>query len=278
MQVILSKDSNMLSRWLACSNRDPCPYSQFEVIDVSPINEISKDTHSHLTKLLSNELFDPSYLAEMSKYLGWKTVSHNIISTKIPKTGKIKKGTFGEMLINAILEEFYNYYVPVRKLRYLIKSDISPPGIDSVAFKVNEHGQIEEVCFIESKLRASDHFKNKDAGVDGYNQLKINYESRSLDILNFIAERLYERNDPFFGPFACYMRERDNDEDIDTFRLSLCWDSYFWDESVLANLDDKEIDIPKFNIHVILIAKLKSIIEDVFIGLGVDAGVSEDDD
>lgn len=110
---ILKVGANLSRRFLS--------YSQFEVIDVSPISEISKDTHSHLTKLLSNELFDPGYLAEMSKHLGWENVSHSIISTKVPKTGKIKKGTFEETLINAILEEFYNYHVPVMKLRYLIK-------------------------------------------------------------------------------------------------------------------------------------------------------------
>jgi hypothetical protein len=155
----------------------------------------------------------------MSKHLGWEKVSRDIISTKTPKTPKIKKGTFGETLINAILEEFHNYLVPVRKLRYLIKSDISPPGVDSVAFRVNDRGLIDEVCFVESKLRASDHYKNKDAGLEGYNQLKINYESRSFDILYFIAQRLHESKDPFFDPFASYMRDRDNDDDIDTFKL-----------------------------------------------------------
>lgn len=268
----------MLSKWLACSNRAPCKYSQFEVVDISPISEISEENHSHLSSLLISELFEPGYLAEMSKRLGWKKVSRDIISTKVPKTLKIKKGTFGETLINAILEEFYNYHVPVRKLRYLIKSDISPPGIDSVAFKVNDHGVIDEVCFVESKLRASNHYKNKDAGLEGYNQLKINYESKSFDILNFIAERLHERKDPFFDPFASYMRERDVDDEIDTFKLSLCWDSSFWDESVLENLDDIEIEIPKFNIHVILITNLESIIKEVFGRLGAIIEVSEDDD
>jgi hypothetical protein len=205
MEVVLIKDSTMLSKWLACSSRDPCQYSQFEVVDVCPIAEISEEIHSHISNLLISELFEPSYLAEMSERLGWKKVSHDIISTKIPKTGKIKKGAFGEILINAILEEFYNYHVPVRKLRYLIKSDISPPGIDSVAFKVNNRGLINEVCFIESKLRASHHYKNKDAGLEGYSQLKINYESRSFDMLNFIAERLHERKDPFFDPFAWFL-------------------------------------------------------------------------
>jgi len=268
----------MLSKWLACSNRAPCQYSQFKVVDVSPKAEISEEIHSHLSNLLISEIFEPSYLAEMSKRLGWKKVTHDIISTKIPKTDKIKKGAFGETLINAILEEFHNYHVPVKKLRYLIKSDISPPGTDSVAFKVNDRGSIDEVCFVESKLRSKYHYKNKDVGLEGYSQLKINYESRSYDILNFIAERLYERKDPFFDPFRSYMSERDNDDDKDTFKLSLCWDSSIWDESVLKNLDDIEIDIPKFNIHVILITNLGRVIEEVFACLGANVEVSEDDD
>jgi hypothetical protein len=74
------------------------------------------------------------------------------------------------------------------------------------------------------------------------------------------------------------MRERDNDDDIDTFKLSLCWDSSFWDESVLENLDNIVIEIPKFNIHVILITDLGSLIEEAFGRLSANLEVSEDDD
>ena len=211
-------------------------------------------------------------IKDASKYLGISKVK-SLIGSKIPVSANIKKGDFGEMLINSILEQFHDYKIPIRKLRYTIGSDESPHGIDSLAFKANRDGDISEVCYVESKFRAS---RDTSAAIDAYKQLKSDYDSKLPAILPFILNRLYELNNPLRVPFLLYMRDRNDTREIDTFRISLCFENDIWDEKTLENLEEYGSIIPNLDVHVIRIDGVSSIVEMTFSKLGLTEVLDED--
>ena len=155
----------MLNKWLQCSERNPRPYSLFVVIDVEEIAALSLQISEELLKLLTASKFDPEFLKTVAQRLGWQNVNNSIINKQVPKQVKIKRGQFGEALINAIFQEFYGYKIPVPKLRFRITSDQNLPATDTVALKINDQGAITEVCFVESKLRKDS--KNVQVAVEG---------------------------------------------------------------------------------------------------------------
>lgn len=102
----------MLSDWLKFSRRNPCPYTQFDVIDLEEEHALSPEVRSHLTDLLSEARFSPGFLAEMAEYLGWDQAKAAIAS-QLPRQRNAKRGEFGEVLISAILRQFHEYTLPV---------------------------------------------------------------------------------------------------------------------------------------------------------------------
>lgn len=114
------------------------------------------------------------------------------------------------------------------------------------------------------------------AAINGYEQLLKDYESRLPDILAFIIARLHECNDPLFHHFASYMRDRRDTTEMDTFRLGLCWEQSHWSESVLQNLEENQVVLPRFTIHVIRVNGIRKLIDELFSKLGITE-VSDDD-
>lgn len=265
----------MLNKWLKCNERNPRPYSLFVVIDVEEFEKVSLDTSEHLLNLLTTSRFDPEYLKAITQRLGWQNFKKSIIAKQVPKQTKIKRGQFGEALINAILQEFYDYKIPVPKLYFRITSDQSLPATDTVALKIGEQGAITEVCFVESKLRRD--AKNVQVALEGCSQLQADYQSKLPDILKFISERLHERQDPLFDAFLNYLGDRLDTTDRDTFSLSLCWEASAWSETVLENLQENNIELPRLTVHLIRINNLSQLIDDLFAKMGVNE-ISDDDD
>jgi len=262
----------VLTTWLKLQERNPCQYSQFKVIDVEQICELSQETRAYLASLICTERFEPKFLADMAECLGWKDTNQLIIARLMPKSTNAKRGEFGETLINAILEQFHGYKIPVRKLRFKITPGQSLPATDSLALKI-DRGSITEVCYIESKLRTS---QDDIVAVDSYNQLQVDYQSRLPDILTFVVARLAESNDPLYEAFKSYMRDRRDTKDRDTFRISLCWDSSQWREKVLEKLQESLGSLTKLTVHAIRVQNLRQVTEEIFAALGI-AEVLDDD-
>ena len=52
MNVRVPKENKVLKTWLKLNQRDPCPYSQFEVIDMEQKGDLSPEMRSDLIDLL----------------------------------------------------------------------------------------------------------------------------------------------------------------------------------------------------------------------------------
>ena len=88
---------------------------------------------------------------------------------------------------------------------------------------------------------------------------------------------MHERQDPLFNAFLNYMGNRLDTTNQDTFSLSLCWERSMWRETVLENLQENEIDLPRLTVHVIRLNNLCQITDDLFAKMGINE-ISEDDD
>jgi hypothetical protein len=262
----------MLSEWLNWRERNPCPYSQFQVTDVEERHQPPQKVRTYLVDLLQAARFEPHFLHDMAQSLGWEGVKR-LVEQSVPRVSNAKRGEFGEVLTAEMLSNFHGYKIPIFKLRFKMTANQTLPTTDILALKIDAHGAIIEVCFIESKLRTS---AAPMVAVDGCKQLEKDYESRLPDILTFIAARLHERNDPVYEAFKAYMRTRQDTTEQDTFRLSLCWEASAWRESALENLQEASVDLPRLTVHVIRITHLRQLTDDLFAGIGV-VEVSDDD-
>jgi hypothetical protein len=262
----------MLSDWLNWCERNPCPYSQFQVTDIEERDAPSQDVKTYLANLLRTARFDPQFLHDMAQTLGWAGVQR-MIAQGIPTVSSAKRGEFGEVLMTEILSNFHGYTIPIFKLRFKMTANQSLPSTDILALKIDATGAITEVCFVESKLRTT---ADAMVAVEGCRQLQQDYEAKLPDILAFVAARLYERDDPVYETFRAYMRHRRDTTEQDTFRLSLCWEHTAWRERVLENLQDAGVEVPRLTVHVMRIYHLRQLTDELFAEIGVVA-VSDDD-
>lgn len=262
----------MLNEWLNQHARNPGPYSQFQVVDVEQISQLSPGIRSCLVHLLRDARFDPHFLSDMAGVLGWESV-RQIVEKGMPSRPGAQRGEFGEVLTTEMLSSFHGYKIPIFKLRFKMTANQSLPATDILALRIDQNGSIVEVCFVESKLRTS---ADSMAAVDGYKQLQSDYEAKLPDILSFIAARLHERDDLVYDAFRVYMRERMDTTALDSFRLSLCWEHAVWRESVLENLQESGVELPRLTVHVIRIPGLRQLTDELFAEIGI-AAVSDDD-
>jgi hypothetical protein len=263
----------MLTEWLENQPRDPNPYRFFSVIDILEKEEISSQIETYLTEMLQAESCDMDFFRSMAEVLGWEQAQQRLIVDLVPTLDRVKRGDFGEALSNAILEQFYGYSIPVRKLRFKLVGNQTLPATDSLAIKVNSEGAIIEVCFIESKLRTT---ANNRVAVEAHEQLQRDYNSLLPPILKFIAARLYDAKSPLYDSFSQYMKDRSDNREKDSFLLSFCFDISCWKEDVLEALDENPSELPQLSVHAIRINNLRQLADKVFANLGVTE-VFEDD-
>ena len=254
-----------LSGWLRSDYRTQPLYTKFDLIEVKEHTKLSEDVKTLLRRLLANAIFDLGLLQAVAAKLGWGQVQSMIVA-KAPKGLRLRRGDFGEIITNSLLEEFFGFTVPVQKLRYRIDSDQSLPGTDAVALKVRGD-VVSEVCFIESKTRST---RATSAAVDGYQQLMSDFADEFSDIINFVLARMKESNHPLFDSFLNYLRDRDDTSNIESFRLGLVWETNEWSEATIENLEEaRNSPVPKLVVILVRLLGLKSLVDELYDSIGV---------
>jgi len=165
------------------------------------------------------------------------------------------------MFFSVILREFHNYIIPVPKLRSKIITTQSQPRTDILALKIDQNSNITEVCYFEVKLRTG---TDNSAASDSYYQLMDADNSQTPSIIKYIASKLKEKNDSLYDNFLLYLQERRDSRDRDNFQIGLCWEKENWNEKVLENLEDIEIELPILTTQILQIENLRSLLNDIF--------------
>ena len=197
----------MLSNWFEHSERSPNPL-KFNVMDISEKDNRDLDKVNEIfKKIFLDNTMDYDLIEKISKKIGWNETFAKFISPRLTKQKNMKKGKFGEMLEGTILEEFFDFVIPIKKWRYAITSDQSLPSTDIVAIK-NDESKITEMSFVESKVTGTD---NKKLVTEAYEQLMNDQAKGFPQILSFIISRLVENKDSLSERFIDYYLERETE-------------------------------------------------------------------
>ena len=137
---------------------------------------------------------------------------------------------------------------------------MSQHGIDVFALKIKEE-EITEICFIESKVRTS---KDLQILIKSLKQLDDYYKTRLTDWNSFCIQYLSSTNSQYFKPFKKYLKNRDNNNDIDSFKISLCINKEIWDDRILENFIDSGEDLQNLDIIIIRIKNLACLIKYIY--------------
>lgn len=260
----------MISSWLVSQLRTPGGFKKFELYDVGEQCSLTLKMQQYLTRLLLEARTNAQMLQEAAKIMGWRRVEELLVKPTQPNLPKKRSGDFGEVLVNALLTEVYQYMIPVQKLQFGISDEQSQPGTDAIAIKKSD-GSISEMCYVESKLRTKSDTYSCLAAVHGYRQLKSDYLERVPDMISFVLARLYDRSDPLFYDFLNYINNRQDMASIDRLKLGLVWEHDEWREKTLELLEE-EMDgmLPKLSVYGVRIQGLKSTVEKLYEKMGVD--------
>lgn len=266
--------ANTLSIWLKCTAQQPCQFAHFNLMETQEISQITPQTKAFLRTALINAKVNLNVFQAYANRIGWARVEQLIVQDFLAKGMRMRRGFFGEVLMCKILEQFSDYTIPVQKWRHSITSDQSLPGTDTIAIKT-ANNSITEVCYVESKLRTT---RNRNAAVEGYDQLKADFLKDIPDMLIFVLSRLEERNDPLFSAFQKYVFDRKNTINIEKFYLGLTWEDTAWKDETLKDLESAmgEPGFPALTVNKTRIVNLAVLVAGLYEDTGLRETLDED--
>jgi len=224
---------------------------------------VDEDIHE-LKSLAIQARFSLDFLELAAEKLGWDAVKQ-LVQTSQPKLPRTRRGAFGEILAIEGLIRFQGYAVPVKKFRFAVTGDQTLPGMDVVGLQLGEDDKLENVCFIECKLRTG---HDTAAASQAYVQLRNDYESRAADILFYVAARLEEQGNPLLNTVLEYMRDRAN-TDLDILAIWLTWEQTNWSETTLANVNDEDLLPVPLQVTAIRLPELERLTDSVFTDIAI---------
>jgi hypothetical protein len=250
----------MINEWLRPARRDASGFS-FVATDLLE-DPTSLPTSADFASLLREAYWGEEYLSNLAGKYGWIAVKDRFLQARSGMQLKVRRGDFGEAIAAQYLKEVEQYHIPVIKLRFKMSTNQTLPGTDCIAIKVN-NGQLEEVCYVESKLRTT---LDLSVAISGASQLKKDAETAIPEILTFIVRRMTENQDPHRALIEQYIFSRDNK--IDTFKLMVFHNSECWDERILRNLQEANIELIPLEVYVAKIVNIVNLSDTVFTALG----------
>jgi hypothetical protein len=143
---------------------------------------------SELVSLLPDHYIDPKSIADLLNRLG-KGAAAKKLSEKIPATKNIRSGDIGEVIATDYIEEFTDFKVPIRKLRWRDHRDMAMRGDDVIGIYVDPI--TESVRFLKAEAKA-----NKALSRDVLGKARIELDNDdglpAPHALSFISDRLKE--------------------------------------------------------------------------------------
>jgi hypothetical protein len=229
-------------------------YSTFDFFEIEPITD---EIINALIKMMQNAKNDPEIISDATSVLGWSKVSQ-YLKRRTAKKDKIKKGDFGEALINHILQKHFGYKIPVHKLRFKLSSDQSLPAMDSIALKINDEGIIE-LCYIESKTATKYTTSEMQKA---YVQLQEDYDKEIPDMIIFILEIVKNSDKQLYDYLMLYLKDRELKKDKDKFIIEYTCEKLCWTFGSMENL--KEVIDDEYPDTILSLMRIKDLEKKIY--------------
>lgn len=107
---------------------------------------------SELVELLPGHYIAPESIIDILNRLG-KSAAAKKLRDKIPEVKNIRSGDVGEVISTDYIEEFTDFSVPIRKLRWRDHRDMAMRGDDVIGIYVNQESQ--SVRFLKAEAKAN---------------------------------------------------------------------------------------------------------------------------
>lgn len=254
-----------LAEWLSSKTATPT-YRNFTENLLTETCVPSGAIQEKLAFLIITSRISPELYRHALEKMQWtRTIARLIVPTQ-PSGNPLKRGNFGEALAGEILADFYQYDIPVHKLRYALEGDISLTSTDMIAIKIG-NGRLDEVCFVECKYRTT---AATGAAAEAYGQLMRDAEAEIPTMVRFVADRMRETNHAASDLFEDYMFSREDMKNVEKFCIFLVWDKDRWTDTTLENLESSITNLTQ-RIHVerVVIQELRKLTRSVFLSIGV---------
>jgi len=255
-----------MKNWLLFNESLISNYKKLDLNDFFDNGRYSDSLIDKLTNLITTSRRNPEILDDLTDVLGWEKVS-TIIKRRQPTKDNIKKGDFGESLTEFILQNYFDYRIPVKKLRFKITRDESLHGADIIAIKHDEK-ELLEICYSESKLRTG---RDTSTAVTAYDQLKNEYDTDMPIIIEFILEILHNKDAFLYRIFLNYLKDRRIMYDKERFVIGLIYDKMNWSFTTIDNLEESaDNNYPITVVNMIRINNLAKLIDFLYNLIGDD--------
>lgn len=255
-----------ITNWLKPIPRADSNFS-FEVTDLTETDSVPSPTE--LANLMKDAYLDTDYLADLADKYGWGKVRDKILRPRADTRPSVRGGDFGEAVTVEYLKTVAGYHIPVIKLRYKMSANQTLPGTDCIAFRFSDN-KLVKVAFVESKFRTT---KDLAVAVQGTKQLQQDADSANSETLVFVARQLRKTNNPLTELIEGYIFDRE--AELDEFLLVILHEGTTWDEQILVNLEDENLDLEPLHVYVAKITDLRQLADATFSELDVE--VVEDD-
>jgi hypothetical protein len=236
---------------------------RFHATDHQELVEPDEEIIRHLGQVVLRTKTDPAFLERMGNAVGWPDASARL---RRSTREAVRRGDFGEAIAAEALEEFGGFSIPVRKLRFQPDPEGTLHGTDVIAFRISTTGELEELHFVEVKLRT---FRDLPRAVEAHDQLSTDRAKGYADSLMFVGERLWETDRAMFKAFEDYLLRRERPE-RGSYGIFLVWDTAAWDEDVLLRLDEVDPLLEPLEVRVMTARELKALVEAVYDTIGAD--------
>ncbi len=262
--------AGVLETWLSWDPRSPSGYDRFDVNDATERSPASEPVKDWLSSLVVGYRFSREFLSDAADALGWGDAD-GLIRDLVPTGDRIRKGVLGEILACEALTTFCDYAIPVRKLRFALTQNQSLPATDALGVRLVE-GKIEEVVFIEAKLRTVTDLA---VAATAHAQLSRDYAKQVPDILVFVGQRLRDMSHELYRPFMEYLAARRATQ-LDTFHVFVVCEANLWSEDTLVRLDEDDPLLAPLTVSALRVEGLTRLAEDAFARSGLAVAISDD--
>lgn len=112
---------------------------------------------SALVKMVPDHYIAPDSVADILERLGKKAAAQKL-KDKTPEVQKMRSGDIGEIVTTDFIEEYTNFVVPIRKLRWRDHRDMAMRGDDVIGVCIDSSDQ--SVCFLKAESKSYKSLNN----------------------------------------------------------------------------------------------------------------------
>lgn len=249
---------HLIKNWLITNPMDNSSYCfPFEIIQDNNTITKSESLVNFIAREFLKALYNLDFLKAIAHEAGLHKLANYLSSYFNNQPRFTRMANFGEVITCLIQREVKGYTIPIHKLRFREKDEISMRiKTDVLALKESNEGTI--ICFISTKTRTS--MKDKSVGVKAYKDLEDISSVQIPDIIDFTSRMLFE-----IGNYEMASKLRGillaKVKTIRENLIMLIFDDSIWNNEILQKIEDNEPSI-EFNTTIVRINGLIELFDD----------------